>query len=131
VPYVVRKGIPEILALWKRLLKGHKAGILGVEDRDLLKKWSKAIAQLRENPKHPGLRSHEIEPLTRRYGQKVFQAYLENNTPGAGRLYWVYGPEDGQITVIGLEPHPEDRKSRGYDRVQLSRLPPPDPPIAP
>ncbi|HLM67248.1 MAG TPA: hypothetical protein VK358_06960, partial [Longimicrobium sp.] len=44
--------------------------------------------------------------------------------PGAGRMFWVYGPGEGEITVVGLEPHPEDRKSKGYDRVSLSDLPP-------
>ena len=128
MPYIVRKGVPEMLALWKRLLKQHKQGTLAGEDRDLFKRWAKAVALLRENPRHPGLRTHEIDPLTRRYGRKVFQSYLENNTPAAGRMFWVYGPDDGQITVIGLEPHPEDRKSRGYDRVLLSQLPSsPDP----
>jgi hypothetical protein len=39
-------------------------------------------------------------------------------------MFWVYGPGAGEITVIGLEPHPEDAKSRGYDRVLLSELPP-------
>lgn len=43
-------------------------------------------------------------------------------------MFWVYGPSDGEITVVGLEPHPEDRKSRGYDRVSLSNLPPLVPP---
>lgn len=129
MPYIVRKGVPEMLELWKRLLKEYKQNVIGAEDRKLFKKWSKAIRQLRDDPKHPGLQSHEITTLTQRFGQKVFQSYLENNTPGAGRMYWTYGPEDGQITVVGLEPHPEDRKSRGYDRVRLSSLPPPDPPI--
>ena len=129
MPYVVRKGVPEVLELWKRFLKEHKQGVIGADDRELFKKWSKAIVLLRDNPKHPGLNSHEIEDLTRRFGRKVFQSYLENNTPGAGRMYWAYGPEEGQITVIGLEPHPEDRKSRGYARVRLSKLPPQDPPI--
>jgi hypothetical protein len=119
-----------MLELWKRLLKEYKQDVIGAEDRELFKKWSKAIRQLRDNPKHPGLQSHEISTLTQRFGQKVFQSYLENNTPGAGRMYWVYGPDDGQITVIGLEPHPEDRKNKGYDRVRLSKLPLPDPPIA-
>ena len=127
--YVVRKGIPEMLELWKRLLKGYKRGTLSGDDRELFKKWAKAIALLRENPRHPGLQSHEIDDLTRRYGEKVFQSYLENNTPAAGRMFWVHGPGDGQITVIGLEPHPEDRKNKGYDRVLLSRLPDPDPPL--
>jgi hypothetical protein len=28
------------------------------------------------------------------------------------------------ITVIGLQPHPEDRKHGAYDRIRLSDLPP-------
>ncbi len=128
--FVVRKGVPEILELWKSLLKEFKAGTIGKSDRELFKKWSKAIQLLRDNPSHPGLNTHEISDLTRRYGRKVFQSYLENNTPSAARMYWVHGPEEGQITVIGLEPHPEDRKSRGYGRVRLSSLPPMDPPNA-
>jgi hypothetical protein len=89
----------------------------------------KGVPEILDDPSHPGLNTHDISDLTRRYGRKVFQSYLENKTPSAARMYWVYGPEDGQITVIGLEPHPEDRKNRAYDRVRLSRLPPPDPPI--
>lgn len=129
MPYIVRKGVPEILALWKRLLKAHKQGTLRGDDRELFKRWAKALDHLSRDSKHSGLQSHEIGALSRRYGQKVFQSYLENNTPGAGRMYWVYSPEDGHITVIGLEPHPEDRKNKGYDRVILSDLPPPDPPL--
>jgi hypothetical protein len=124
MPFIVRKGVPEILDLWKRLLKGYKRGTLSNDDRELFKKWAKAVSHLKENPFHPGLESHEIDALTQRYGRKVFQSYLENRTPAAGRMFWVYGPGAGEITVIGLEPHPEDAKSRGYDRVLLSELPP-------
>jgi hypothetical protein len=35
-------------------------------------------------------------------------------------MYWVYGPGKGEITVIGPEPHPEDKKSSGYAKVKLS-----------
>jgi len=35
-------------------------------------------------------------------------------------MFWVYGPAKGEITVIGLEPHPEDKKSAGYLKVRLS-----------
>jgi hypothetical protein len=130
VPFIVRKGVPGILELWKTLLKGYKQGVLDAEDRELFKKWSKAIERLRDDPFYPGLKSHEITDLTRRFGRKVFQSYLENNTPSAGRLFWVYGPGEGEITVLGLEPHPEDRKNKGYDRVNLSDLPPAAPPSA-
>ena len=38
-------------------------------------------------------------------------------------MYWVYGPDQQEITIIGLEPHPEDSKNGAYDRISLSDLP--------
>ncbi|HTB21922.1 MAG TPA: hypothetical protein VK914_04360 [bacterium] len=109
-------------ALWTRLSTGAESGNLKGDDEKLHKKWGKAMALLAGNPAHPGLHSHEIEPLSRRYGRKVFQSYLENRNPKASRMYWVYGPGRAEITVIGLEPHPEDSKNSGYDRVHLSPM---------
>jgi len=37
---------------------------------------------------------------------KVFEAYVQNRTPGAYRVFWCYGPEPIQITVIAITPHP-------------------------
>jgi hypothetical protein len=37
---------------------------------------------------------------------KVFEAYAQNKTPGAYRVFWCYGPEQGEITVIAITPHP-------------------------
>jgi hypothetical protein len=78
---------------------------------------------LEVNPRHNSLESHEIDVLTRRYGIKVWQSYLENQTPAAGRIFWAYGPGKGEITILAVEPHPEDQKRGGYDRIQLSALP--------
>lgn len=92
------------------------------DEAALARKLGKAVQHLEANPYHPGLQSHEIPSLTQRYGQKVFESYLENNTPSAGRLFWVYGPERGEITVVAMEPHPEDAKA-AYARIPLSALP--------
>jgi hypothetical protein len=116
-------GVPGMRDLWNRLQADAIAGTLTGDDRALAKKFAKAVKHLTVNPFHPGLQSHEIDDLSKRYGQKVFESYLENNTPAAGRLFWVYGPERQQITVIGLEPHPEDSKNAAYRRVKLSALP--------
>ncbi len=121
--FEVRMGIPEMRDLWNRLEAGARQGTLTAKEKTLAKKFAKAVKHLQANPFHPGLSSHEIDDLTKRYGQKVFESYLENNTPGAGRLFWVYGPERGQISMIGLEPHPEDAKSGAYKRIRLSELP--------
>lgn len=128
-------GLPEMRDLWARLHAGAAAGTLKAEEQTLAKKLAKAVKHLGANPFHPGLQSHELDDLTKRYGRKVFESYLENNTPAAGRLFWVYGPERMQITVIGLEPHP-DAKRGAYERVKLSALPPlaappPPPPSSP
>ena len=77
----------------------------------MYKKWGKALKDCcRLIRGYPSLQTHEIEPLSRRYGMKVWQSYLENKTSGAMRMYWVYGPDQKDITIIGLEPHPEDKK---------------------
>lgn len=35
-------------------------------------------------------------------------------------MFWVYGPDKKDITIIGLEPYPEDTKNGAYDRITLS-----------
>jgi len=79
---------------------------------------------LSENPFYPSLNTHEISDLTQRYGMKVWRSYLENKTSRAMRMYWVYGPDQKAITIIGLEPHPEDKKNGAYAKVSLSDIPP-------
>lgn len=81
-----------------------------------------ALKKIAENPLYQSLKSHEIDTLSRRYGMKVWESYLENKKSGAMRMFWVYGPEQQQITIIGLEPHPEDKKNGVYDRINLSDL---------
>ena len=121
--FTVVAGVPEMQKEWDRLVRGLKAGTLSGHERKLAKKLGRAVQHLQDNPFHPSLQSHEIEALSRRHGQKVFESYLENNAPSAGRLFCVYGPKRNHITLIGLEPHPQDSK-RGYARVLLSALPP-------
>ncbi|SLM11175.1 conserved hypothetical protein [uncultured spirochete] len=118
--FSIRLGVPEMEALWAELSSKAKMGTLGKNEAKLYIKMGKAMGLLSNNPKHPALHSHEIEALSRRYGQKVWQSYLENKKSGAGRMYWVYGPEQNEITIIGLEPHPEDKKSSGYEKIRLS-----------
>lgn len=118
--FSIHLGIPEMAELWAEFCFKAKAKTIGKDEEKLYKKWGKAMALLANDPKHPGLNSHEIEALSRRYGEKVWQSYLENRNPSAARMYWVYGPGKSEITIIGLEPHPEDKKSSGYAKVKLS-----------
>ena len=117
--YEIHLGIPEMDELWQNLNRKHADGSANKKEEKLRRQMGKAMWLLSQDPRHPGLRSHEIPPLSARYGTKVWESYLENDTPGAGRIFWVYGPDQGQITVIGLEPHP-DNKSNAYKKVTLS-----------
>ncbi|MBR0463936.1 MAG: hypothetical protein IJJ23_06075 [Clostridia bacterium] len=119
--YEIHLGIPEMKALWSELQRKHRGGLSSKAEERLYKLTGKAMRLISADPRHPGLQTHEITALTRRYGIKVWQSYLENNTPKAGRLYWVYGPGQGNITIIGLEPHPED-KSNAYQKIVLSSM---------
>ncbi len=73
----------------------------------LFKQVQKSLDLLRENPRHPGLKTHEFRSKEHPYtlGGKVFEAYVQQKTPGAYRLFWCYGPEKDQITIIAITPH--------------------------
>jgi hypothetical protein len=121
VNFQIRMGIPEMESFWNDLcFKSQKGSIKGPE-KILFKKLIKSFKFLQQNPRYPGLQTHEISSLSKRYGMKVWQSYLENNTPSAGRIFWVYGPDKKDITIIGIEPHPEDKKD-GYEKIKLSSL---------
>ncbi|MCH2547738.1 MAG: hypothetical protein MK052_09040 [Alphaproteobacteria bacterium] len=38
--------------------------------------------------------------------KEVFEAYAENKTPGAYRIFWFYGPDKKEITIVAITPHP-------------------------
>lgn len=72
-----------------------------------LKKLKKALRLLRDvGPARPGLNSHKYQSLTGPDGEDVWESYVENRTPSAWRIWWVYGPEADTITVVTLGPHP-------------------------
>ncbi len=119
--YAIHMGVPEMKALWEDLQQKHRSGNANKAEEKLYKLMGKALRLIATDPRYPGLQTHEITALTRRYGMKVWQSYLENNTPKAGRIYWVYGPDKGDITIIGLEPHPED-KANAYLKITLSSM---------
>ena len=120
--FKIRMGVPEIELFWNTIKEKADTGIIGKNEMKFFKKLVKALNFLGQNQRHPGLSSHEIKNLTKRYGMKVWESYLENNVPSAGRIFWVYGPGKEDITIIGIEPHPEDKKNGGYDKVRLSEL---------
>ena len=117
--FTIYMGVPEMEEYWNSLRQRVKAGTAGRNEVREYKLLGKVMLLLADNPRHPGLNSHEISSLTERYGEKVWESYLQNNTPAAGRIFWVYGPAKNNITIIGLEPHPND-KSNAYRKITLS-----------
>lgn len=71
-----------------------------------LKAVQKALGYLQTNPRHPGLNTHKYNSLSGPNGEDVFEAYAQNKTPGAYRIFWYYGPENKAITIIAITPHP-------------------------
>lgn len=71
-----------------------------------LKAVRKALGFLETNPRHPGLNTHKYDSLKGPTGEEVFEAYAENKTPAAWRIFWHYGPGKKTITVIAITPHP-------------------------
>ena len=110
-------------AYWNDLAARRATNQLDADEQKFFKKLVKTLNYLSQNPRHNSLNSHEIDDLTRKFGLKIFQSYLENNTPAAGRLLGAYGPEQQDITVLAIEPHPEDQKRGAYQRIKLSTLP--------
>ncbi len=66
----------------------------------------KALGYLETNSKHPSLNTHKFSARTGASGEDIFEAYAENNTPGAYRIFWHYGPSKKEITIISITPHP-------------------------
>ncbi len=95
-----------------------RADDLNRDEQDLYRKIRKALQHPEINPRHPGLKSHEIDALTEKYGVRIWESYLENKKAGARRMFWIYGPETKEITIVGIENHPEP--GRGLARVKLA-----------
>jgi hypothetical protein len=79
------------------------------KDKGLEKRYNavkKAIRFLSENPRHKSLKTHEFTSLTGPKGEKIFEAYAEQSTPAAYRIFWDYGPGRNQMTILAITPHP-------------------------
>jgi len=71
------------------------------------KSVKKALSLLENNPRHPSLQSHRFYSLKGPNGEKVFEAYAEQNTPAAYRIFFYYGPDKREISIISIEHHPD------------------------
>lgn len=71
-----------------------------------LKAVHKALGYLETNPRHPGLNTHKYSAITGSNGEEIFEAYAENKTPAAYRIFWFYGPDKKEITIVAITAHP-------------------------
>ena len=106
---------------WDSLEKKSKDGSANKNEIEQYKKLGKAFYHLSIDPFYPGLNTHEIPEMSKRYGEKVWQSYFENNKPAAGRFFWSYGQNKDEITITGIEPHP-NTKSNSYKKIRLSEM---------
>lgn len=74
--------------------------------RGVAKAVVKSLKFMKTNLKHPSLKTHKYDELQGPNGEEIFESYAQNNTPGAYRIFWFYGPNKKEITVIGITPHP-------------------------
>ncbi len=73
--------------------------------KGVLKQVRKALGYMEVNLKHPSLNTHKFDDIKNSLGD-VFESYAQNNTPGAYRIFWAYGPRKGMITILAITPHP-------------------------
>ena len=67
----------------------------------------KTLRLLRDiGPGHPGLSTHKYHSRTGPSGEDLWESYVENRTPSAWRIWWIYGPDEDTITIVTLGPHP-------------------------
>ncbi|MEX2112419.1 MAG: hypothetical protein WD845_04495 [Pirellulales bacterium] len=107
---------PEAIAARGKLREAAKASLANRKKNSktkasrqegLYKQIAKTISLL-ANPRHTSLHTHEYDSLQNPFDEngKVFEAYAQNATPGAYRVFWCYGPDKGEITIIAITPHP-------------------------
>jgi len=73
--------------------------------KGLFKQIKKALDYLEVNPRHHSLKTHKHTELSKIYGKEIFEAYAQNNTPGAYRIFFYYSSKN-KITIITITPHP-------------------------
>ncbi|BCB84694.1 hypothetical protein [Phytohabitans suffuscus] len=72
-----------------------------------LKKVRKTLRLLeQQGPRYPGLNSHRYESVPGPGGAELWESYVENNTPSAWRIWWIYGPDANSLTIVYIGPHP-------------------------
>ena len=87
-----------------------KKALKNLKENTGKKKQYKAIVKtlkyLTQNPRHPSMQTHIYHYLQGPSGEKIFEAYAEQSTSAAYRIFFYYGPCEGEITIFAIIPHP-------------------------
>ena len=67
----IRMGVPEMEAFWNDVSARKLQGKLSKGEETFFKKLVQALAFLGQNPRHPGLASHEIDDLSRKHRRRI------------------------------------------------------------
>lgn len=70
------------------------------------KKVLKTLGLMEINLRHPSLNTHKYDSISGLNGEEVFEAYVENNTPDAFRVFWYYDRNRDELTILAITPHP-------------------------
>lgn len=81
--------------------------------KGLCRQVLKTLALLELNTKHPGLHTHEYQSLIGANGERIWEAFAQNQTPGAYRVFFHYGPDTAVgkkhipvLTIVAIVAHP-------------------------
>lgn len=79
----------------------------------VLKQVRKTLGLLETNMRHPSLNTHAHASLRGPNDEQIFEAYAQNRTPGAYRIFFHYGPDrvagkkrTPVLTIVAITPHP-------------------------
>jgi len=76
ITFNIHMGVPEMESLWNDLTARYEKGQLCKDEQIFFKKLVKVLGFLEVNPRHNSLKSHEIPPLTVRYGNLIWRIAL-------------------------------------------------------
>jgi hypothetical protein len=79
----------------------------------VLRQVRKTLGLLETNLRHPSLQTHKFRSLKAPDGGDVFEAYVQQHTPAAFRVFFCYGPDrtEGRrriavLTILAITSHP-------------------------
>ena len=79
----------------------------------VLRQVRKTLGLLETNLRHPSLQTHKFRSLAGPNGEALFEAYIQQHSPAAFRVFFLYGPDrrEGRrrvpvLTIVAITAHP-------------------------